>query len=52
MTLHARGISLSQNSAPIYSRRFLARIVINHTFTAATFLVPKQRAYWVQLQTV
>lgn len=28
------------------------RIVINHTFTAATFLVPKQRAYWVQLQTV
>lgn len=52
MTLHARGISLSQNSAPIYSRRFLVRIVINHTFTAATFLVPKQRAYWVQLQTV
>lgn len=52
MTLHARGISLSQNSAPIYSRRFLVRIVINHTFTAATFLVPKQRAYWIQLQTV
>ena len=47
MTLHARGISLSQNSAPIYSRRFLVRIVINHTFTAASFLVPKQRAYWV-----
>ena len=52
MTLHARGISLSQNSAPIYSRRFSVRIVINHTFIAATFLVPKQRAYWVQLQTV
>lgn len=52
MTLNARGISLSQNSAPIYSRRFLVRIVINHTFTAASLFVPKQRAYWVQLQTV
>ena len=52
MTLHARGISFSQNSAPIYSRRFLVRIVINHTFTAASLRVPKQRAYWVQLQTV
>lgn len=52
MTLHARGISLSQNSVPIYSRRFLVRIVIDHTFTAASLLVSKQRAYWIELQTV